>query len=117
MGLTEHHWFEDEEPELTFRQLEKSIDDLDKAYKKGYADGYKDGAVQSEQKHARNELFNYAAALNAIPRTVKVTDYTEIVSGYEAEVGGKCGACGGWVYDELPYCPHCGKRLDWGTHE
>ena len=55
--------------------------------------------------------------LNAIPRTVKVTDYTENVSGYEAEVGGKCGACGNWVYDELPYCPHCGKRLYWGEHE
>ena len=50
-------------------------------------------------------------------KIAKVTDYTEIVSGYEAEVGGKCGACGNWVYDELPYCPHCGKRLDWGEHE
>ena len=55
MGLTEHHWFEDDERELTEWQLEKSIADLDKAYKKGYANGYKDGAIKSEQctKYAR----------------------------------------------------------------
>ena len=34
MGLTEYHWFEDDERELTEWQLEKSIADLDKAYKK-----------------------------------------------------------------------------------
>ena len=62
-----------------------------------------------------NGYSNYASAYNAIPRTVKVTDYAENVSSIDVEVGGKC-ECGNWVYDELPYCPHCGKRLDWGEH-
>ena len=38
MGLTERHWFEDEEPELTESQLEDAIDELGKAYRKGYDD-------------------------------------------------------------------------------
>ena len=42
MGLTERHWFEDEEPELTERQLEDVIDIQDKAYKRGYYKGYSD---------------------------------------------------------------------------
>ena len=46
----------------------------------------------------------------AVERMAKVTDYTENVCGIEAEGGGKC-ECGNWVYDELPYCPHCGIRL------
>ena len=47
MGLTEQHWFEDEEPELTERQLEEYINDLEKAYKKGYTAGYKDGSKKA----------------------------------------------------------------------
>ena len=38
MGLTERHYFEDEEPELTEQQLEDSIDELQKAYMKGFSD-------------------------------------------------------------------------------
>ena len=42
MGLTERHWFEDEEPELTERQLEDIVSMQDIAYKRGYNKGYSD---------------------------------------------------------------------------
>ena len=89
-------------------------------YLKEYAEK-KDELDEAIQKE-KIEFFKAAEVVrvcteNLQEKIAKVTDYTEIVSGYEAEVGGKCGACGNWVYDELPYCPHCGKRLDWGEHE
>ena len=42
MGLTERHWFEYEEPELTERQLEDIVYEKDKAYQSGYIKGYHD---------------------------------------------------------------------------
>ena len=40
MGLTERHWFENEEPELTERQLEDIVYENKRAYDSGYAKGY-----------------------------------------------------------------------------
>lgn len=40
MGLTERHWFEDEEPELTEQQLEDIVYENKRAYDSGYAKGY-----------------------------------------------------------------------------
>lgn len=42
MGLTERHWFENEEPELTEQQLEDIVYENKKAYDRGYAKGYSD---------------------------------------------------------------------------
>ena len=42
MGITERHWFEDEEPELTDRQLEDVISIQDRVYRRGYNKGYSD---------------------------------------------------------------------------
>lgn len=42
MGLTERHWFEDEEPELTERQLEDIVYENKKAYDNGYTKGFHD---------------------------------------------------------------------------
>lgn len=42
MGLTEHHWFEDEEPKLTDRQLEDIVYENKKAYDSGYVKGFHD---------------------------------------------------------------------------
>ena len=42
MGLTERHWFENEEPELTERQLEDAVYENKKAYERGYQKGYSD---------------------------------------------------------------------------
>ena len=41
MGITERHWFEDEEPELTEQQLEDIIAENQRSYEKGYADAMK----------------------------------------------------------------------------
>ena len=40
MGLTERHWFENEEPELTEWQLEDIVYENKRAYDSGYAKGY-----------------------------------------------------------------------------
>ena len=48
MGLTERHWFEDEEPELTERQLEDAIYENKKAYDNGYAKGFNDAKMLYE---------------------------------------------------------------------
>lgn len=42
MGLTERHWFENEEPELTDRQLEDIVYENKKAYDSGYVKGFHD---------------------------------------------------------------------------
>ena len=42
MGITERHWFENEEPELTNRQLEDAISIQDRVYRRGYYKGYSD---------------------------------------------------------------------------
>ena len=42
MGLTERHWFEDEEPKLTERQLEGIVYENKRAYDNGYVKGYSD---------------------------------------------------------------------------
>ena len=44
MGLTERHLFENEEPELTERQLEDALYERDEAYKSGYVKGRHDAA-------------------------------------------------------------------------
>lgn len=49
MGLTERHWFEDEEPELTERQLEDIVYENKKAYDNGYIKGFND-AMQGKQE-------------------------------------------------------------------
>ena len=52
MGLTEGHWFEDEEPELTEKQLEDLLWENNKIFERGYQKGFSDGksAVLQEQK-------------------------------------------------------------------
>ena len=49
MGITERHWFEDEEPELTERQLEDIVYENKKAYDNGYVKGFND-AMQGKQE-------------------------------------------------------------------
>jgi hypothetical protein len=49
MGLTERHWFEDEEPELTERQLEDIVYENKKAYDNGYAKGFHDALKEHPQ--------------------------------------------------------------------
>ena len=48
MGITERHWFEDEEPELTDRQLEDIVYENKKAYDNGYVKGFHDAKTLEE---------------------------------------------------------------------
>ena len=48
MGLTERHWFENEEPELTDRQLEDIVYENKKAYDNGYVKGFHDAKTLEE---------------------------------------------------------------------
>ena len=48
MGLTERHWFEDEEPELTEQQLEDIVYENKKAYGNGYVKGFHDAKTFEE---------------------------------------------------------------------
>ena len=41
-------------------------------------------------------------------RTAKVK-----VHSHPCGVSGKCCACGGDVYNDDPYCSHCGARMEW----
>ncbi len=50
MGLTERHWFEDEEPELTEQQLEDYISTQERFYRLGYQKGYSDGVKEQEEQ-------------------------------------------------------------------
>ena len=95
------------------KEYAEKKDELEEAIQKEKIEFLKAAEVVRICMENLNGYSNYASVYNTMPRTVKVTDYTENVKAYEAEVGGKC-ECGNWVYDELPYCPHCGKRLYWG---
>ena len=48
MGITERHLFEDEEPELTDRQLEDIVYENKKAYDNGYIKGFHDAKTLEE---------------------------------------------------------------------
>ncbi len=49
MGLTESHWFEDEEPTLTEQQLENAIAEKESAYKRGYEKGFNDAMLGKQE--------------------------------------------------------------------
>lgn len=88
MGLTERHWFEDEEPELTENQLEDILLENNKIFERGYQKGFSDGksALLREQ---------------------------EPVPVYEDKIS-KC-ECGETVcrYWHPKFCGFCGRELLW----
>ena len=51
MGLTERHWFEDEEPELTENQLEDILWENNKIFERGYQKGFSDGKSAILREH------------------------------------------------------------------
>lgn len=85
MGVTERHWFEDEEPELTDQQLEDFVSMQDIAYKQGYQKGYSDGV--KEWKAVK-------------PRVSSVEQH--------------CGNCNKVIeMDGWKACPWCGTPILW----
>lgn len=55
MGLTERHWFENEEPKLTEQQLEDIVYENKKAYERGYSDRDKEIIRCKNCKHRPKE--------------------------------------------------------------
>lgn len=89
MGLTERHWFEDEEPELTENQLEDILLERDKAYKKGYEKGYHDGYYMLDKQNSIK------------PKKIK------------GAIICNCGRCKHIISPGTNYCPACGFAIDW----
>ena len=48
MGLTERHWFENDEPKLTERQLEDIVYENKREYDSGYIKGFHDAKTLEE---------------------------------------------------------------------
>ena len=96
MGLTERHWFKDEEPELTENQLEDILWENNKIFERGYQKGFTDGksAFLREQ---------------------------EPVKPYDNPLGYyRCGNCGTHVHkytEQDQYCPICGRKVKWEEGE
>ena len=61
MGITERHWFEDEEPELTDRQLQDIAYENKKAYDNGYVKGYHDALIKENHPSVRSFTIFYKA--------------------------------------------------------
>ncbi len=96
MGLTERHWFEDEEPELTENQLEDILWENKKIFERGYQKGFSDGQsvlFQGQEPVEPKELKTYLRGIYI------------------------CGFCGHAAVGSNDYranfCPQCGKAVKW----
>lgn len=104
MGLTERHWFEDEEPELTENQLEDILWENNKIFERGYQKGFSDGK-------------------SAILREQEVGKWIKLQGMAPPEYHGHkiCSVCESFApYDPIhpwremlsPYCPGCGAKME-----
>jgi len=80
MGITERHWFEDEEPELTEQQLEDIVAENQRSYEKGYADAMKNAVPL-------NKLCEWLAGNAWAFDCRDCEEYCEAVIGCKNEVG------------------------------
>ena len=92
MGLTERHWFEDEEPELTESQLEDILWENNKIFEKGYQKGFSDG---------KSALLREQEPVPVIQREVMHM------------LVWCCGSCGAAITDGDKFCRMCGKAVKW----
>lgn len=92
MGLTERHWFEDEEPELTENQLEDILWENNKIFERGYQKGFSDGK----------------SALLLEQEPVKPISHADMMF---------CGNCRYAIPRTVNYCPKCGKKVKWNDAE
>lgn len=91
MGLTERHWFEDEEPELTESQLEDILWENNKIFERGYQKGFSDGKL-------------------AILRAQEPVQPKE---QEETRVWTVCGNCSQHLISKWLWCPWCGRAVKW----
>lgn len=95
MGLTERHWFEEEDA-LNERQLEDEVEYGEKRYQAGYKKGYTD-ALASRPQEQEQVTWSYK---------------------YHCFI---CSNCGLGIEDEVHYmmnkpinfCPTCGRKVKW----
>ena len=107
MGLTERHWFEDEEPELTENQLEDIFWENNKIFERGYQKGFSDG---------KSALFREQEVMNAIG-LLKTQETTLEKDGHHI----RCLKCGEYWCDNdregnpfpMNFCPNCGRKVKW----
>lgn len=102
MGLTEGHWFEDEES-LTERQLERAAEDEKAAYERGLMDGRNESA-----RHGRWIKVHGYITPGGDP-VWKCSECGKGIHVYGIEHGsyGSDIADGQWVA-----CPNCGAKMD-----
>ena len=89
MGLTERHWFEGEEAELTERQLENAVEEVKAAYERGYQKGYLDGAKAQEAVKPEIGKNGCGSCWYICPECRLPIAYKDM------------------------FCRHCGRRLKW----
>jgi len=92
MGLTERHWFEDEEPELTESQLEDILWENNKIFERGYQKGFSDG---------KSAFLREQEPVPVIQRKVMHM------------LVWCCGSCGVAITDGDKFCRMCGKAVKW----
>lgn len=94
MGLTERHWFEDEEPELTENQLEDILWENNKIFERGYQKGFSDAL----------EL-------------LREQDPVEPTPGGCDDIDGflwyTCPECDATIAKWDRYCRGCGRKVEW----
>lgn len=91
MGLTEGHWFEDEDI-LNERQLENEIEYDERRYQAGYEKGYADALELLKEQEP-------------IEPKRTVDEHGQIL---------KCGNCGAWFEVQFQkYCHECGRKVKW----
>ena len=97
MGLTERHWFEDEEPELTENQLEDILWENNKIFERGYQKGFADGksAILREQEPTRPDGENCSRC------------------GYTLHRINWDGPDRDLRHEWFRFCPACGKAVKW----
>ena len=98
MGLTERHWFEDEEPTLTDRQLEDIVYENKKAYDSGYVKGFHDAKALEKNQITNGEW--------------KFIFYNPNYSPFDGSPDKiyKCTNCGYTTGSTTEYCPMCGCK-------
>ena len=102
MGLTERHWFEDEEPELTENQLEDILWENNKAFERGYQKGFLDGQSAILRKQEAVE-----------PTKVEMGNRTDyFCRNCATKVGMLFSNEDVWRF-HYNSCPYCGRKVKW----
>lgn len=97
MGLTERHWFEEEDI-LNERQLENEVEYGERRYQAGYKKGYADALASWPRECVRQETALEKDGHHI--RCVKCNSYWCITD------------CEGNAFP-INYCPECGRKVKW----